>query len=141
MIRAMRLSDYPALRSLWAGFRGTAVTAADEPDGFAAFLERNGPYCLVAVEDGRLAGSVMAGHDTRRGYIYHLAVSTDVQGRGIGRALMEEVERSLLEAGIEKIHLFIYVDNPARYFYEKLGWQYRTDIAVMSKVLRRPDPV
>ncbi|NLP04437.1 GNAT family N-acetyltransferase [Candidatus Fermentibacteria bacterium] len=141
MIRTMRLSDYPALRNLWAGFPGTAVTAADEPDGFAAFLERNGPHCLVAVEDGRLVGSVMAGHDTRRGYIYHLAVSTDMQGRGTGRALMEEVERSLLKAGIEKIHLFIYVDNPARCFYERLGWQYRTDIAVMSKILRKPGMV
>lgn len=112
------------------------MTAADERTGFEAFLRANGPFCLVARNGSRLCGSVMAGHDTRRGYVYHLAVDAGMQGHGVGTMLMAAVERALLEAGIEKVHLFIYVDNPARAFYEKTGWHLRRDIDVMSKVLR-----
>jgi len=133
----MRPGDYPFLCSLWSSFPGNTMTAADGPKGFDRFLERNGAHCFVAEgADGKVAGSVMAGHDTRRGYVYHLAVEAAMQRGGTGRALMEAVERSLGEAGIEKIHLFIYADNPARDFYERIGWTWRTDIGVMSKVLK-----
>jgi ribosomal protein S18 acetylase RimI-like enzyme len=135
LIRLMQAADYPQLRTLWRSFPGNALTDADEPEGFERFLAHNAPHCFVAEEGERLAGSVMAGHDSRRGYVYHLAVDATNQRSGTGRRLMETVEKSLHDAGIEKIHLFIYTDNPARTFYEKIGWTWRTDIGVMSKVL------
>jgi N-acetylglutamate synthase len=136
-IRPMEPGDYEALSDIWRSFAGTTMTRADLEEGFRLFLARNGAHCFTCENDGRIAGSVMAGHDTRRGYVYHLAVSSGSQSSGLGRALMAAAEKSLADAGIEKIHLFIYTDNPARSFYERLGWEYRTDIAVMSKVLRR----
>jgi ribosomal protein S18 acetylase RimI-like enzyme len=135
LIRFMRKDDYATLCSLWRSFPGNAVTDADSPCGFGRFLERNGPHCFVAEDEQGLLGSVMAGHDARRGYVYHLAVDASRQHSGIGRRLMETVEKSLSDAGIEKIHLFIFTDNPARSFYEKIGWTWRTDIGVMSKKL------
>jgi len=137
MIRCMKLEDYPRLISLWSGFPGNAITEADGPEGFSRFLEANGAFCLVAEDRAGISGSVMAGHDTRRGYVYHLAVRSDCQGAGLGRSLMEAVEKSLAEVGIEKIHLFIYTDNPARAFYERIGWFWRNDIGVMSRTLDR----
>lgn len=80
----------------------------------------------------------MAGHDGRRGYVYHLAVREDLQGKGFGRDLMERCECSLRASGIEKVHLFIYSDNPAVEFYRAIGWHLREDIEVMSKVLDGP---
>jgi putative acetyltransferase len=134
--RRMEPGDYEALVALWSGFPGNALTGADTAEGFDRFLEANGDFCLVAESGGRPVGSVMAGHDTRRGYVYHLAVESRNQLRGIGRALMLEVESALRAAGIEKLHLFIFTDNPAVGFYERLGWHVRSDIHVMSKVLR-----
>jgi ribosomal protein S18 acetylase RimI-like enzyme len=136
IIREMRNVDYPQLCALWKSFPGNAMTDADGPDGFERFLRHNAGHCFVAEEGGILTGSVMAGHDTRRGYVYHLAVERSCQRSGAGARLMETVEKSLLDAGIEKIHLFIYTDNPAREFYEKIGWTWRTDIGVMSKRLK-----
>ena len=134
-LRRMRPGDHGELLRLWRGFPGNAVTGADEPAGFVSFLERNGDLCFVLEDGGTVRGSVMASHDGRRGYVYHLAVEAGLQGRGFGRALMDRVEAALAAAGIEKAHLFIFSDNPAVRFYEKAGWHLRRDIEVMSKTL------
>jgi len=139
-IRPMVPEDHAALLALWRTFPGNALTGADDREEFISFLHMNRDLCFVLEEDGRVAGSVMAGQDGRRGYVYHLAVRADLQGTGAGKALMMEVESALATAGIEKAHLFIFSDNPAIGFYEKLGWHLRGDIEVMSKVLSGPDP-
>lgn len=133
--RLMRTIDYDDLVALWSRFPGNTMTAADSREGFSDFIGANGEFCIIAEDCGDLVGSVMAGHDTRRGYIYHLAVSEELQGKGAGRLLMGKVEEALKRAGIEKIHLFIHTDNPAVTFYERIGWKVRRDILVMSRVL------
>jgi ribosomal protein S18 acetylase RimI-like enzyme len=137
----MEPRDYSMLLELWKSFPGNAVTGADGKEGFSAFLAKNGDLCFVLEEQEKVLGSVMASHDGRRGYIYHLAVETSRQGRGFGRALMERAEAALAAAGIEKAHLFIFSDNPAVGFYERTGWHLRRDIEVMSKVLTGHDPL
>lgn len=131
----MKKSDYEELLALWSGFTGNTMTGADSRGDFEKFLSRNSDYCFSAFENARLVGSVMAGNDSRRGYIYHLAVDNSLQAKGTGRKLMDAAENALRDAGIEKAHLFIYTDNTAIKFYEKTGWHSRSDITVMSKVL------
>jgi ribosomal protein S18 acetylase RimI-like enzyme len=131
----METGHYEGLIQLWSSFPGNALTGADSEANFTSFLEANGGFCFTAFSGERLAGSVMAGHDTRRGYVYHLAVAGDLQDRGLGRMLMERCEEALRSAGIEKVHLFIFTDNTAVEFYRKAGWHLREDILVMSKVL------
>jgi len=131
----MREEDYSSLIILWNSFPGNTMTGADSREKFTKFLSKNSDYCFSALKNGKLVGSVMAGNDSRRGYIYHLAVEESYYGSGIGTILMNTVEEALRDAGIEKVHLFIYTDNPAIRFYEKTGWHRRSDILVMSKVL------
>lgn len=134
-IRRMEVRDYRSLVDLWSSFSGNTMTGADSKAEFEDFLGRNSAYCFSAFEGDLLIGSVMAGNDGRRGYIYHLAVERSFQNRGIARMLMEASENALRSDGVEKAHLFIYSDNPAIGFYERTGWHRRTDITVMSKVL------
>jgi N-acetylglutamate synthase len=134
-IRTMEVSDYSELIELWKCFPGNTMTGADKLENFSSFLVMNRKYCFVAIADGKVVGSVMAGNDGRRGYVYHLAVDRSLQGEGLGGSLMDACEKSLMDDGIEKAHLFIYSDNPAILFYEKVGWHRRTDIVTMSKVL------
>lgn len=134
----MRCTDHDDLVGLWRLFPGNAVTRADSRDEFEAFLAMNGQFCFTACDKSGVAGSVMAGSDGRRGYVYHLAVRADHQRKGLGRELMRRVEDALFKAGLEKVHLFIFNDNPAVSFYERTGWFVRHDITVMSKVLEGP---
>ena len=132
----MKPGHYEHLMELWSSFPGNTLTGADSLEGFTLFLERNGAYCFTAFESDDIVGSVMAGEDTRRGYIYHLAVKKEMHHSGTGKALMNRTETALSNAGIEKLHLLIISDNPAIEFYKRAGWHLRDDIRVMSKVLR-----
>jgi ribosomal protein S18 acetylase RimI-like enzyme len=83
-----------------------------------------------------LVGAVLAGHDGRRGFLYHLAVHREFRGRGIGRALCERAVSEFLEAGIAKFHVMVFRHNAAgEAFWAHLGWQRRDDINVYTLVV------
>lgn len=135
VIRGMTADDYDAVFSLWKSLPGMGLSSADERDKIVAFLEKNPATCLVAKKDERIVGTLLGGWDGRRGYLYHLAVSTDFQGQGIGGALLDEAERRFIGLGAERLHLMIYRDNEAAAFYAKRGWFFRDELSLMSKDL------
>ena len=53
--------------------------------------------------------------------IYTLYVTSDWQGRGIGRSLLTSLFQSSLSAGLPSAFLWVLSRNPSRYFYEALG--------------------
>lgn len=88
---------------------------------------------LKASEDKKLVGTILCGHDGRRAYIHHLAVSSNYRNRGIGRKLVETSLGELRKQAIEKCHLFVVVENiEGKKFWEKLDWKQREDINMMS---------
>ena len=92
---------------------------------------------LVAEQRGRVVGTVLGGYDGFRGWVYHLAVAPEQQRAGIGRALMQEIERRLRALGCPKINLQIRAHNSGvRAFYERLGWSTEAHIS-MGKELSR----
>jgi ribosomal protein S18 acetylase RimI-like enzyme len=79
---------------------------------------------LVAIVDGAIAATLMAGYEGHRGWINYLAVDPTLRRRGIGRALMAEAELRLRQLGCPKINLQIRRDNPeAIAFYERIGFR------------------
>ena len=52
---------------------------------------------LLAIDREQVIGSVLAGYDGHRGWLYAVAVLKAHQRRGIGSALVREAERRLLE--------------------------------------------
>ena len=96
-------------------------------------VQRDPDLFLVAEAGGRLIGSVIGGFDGRRGMIYHLAVAVEYRQRGIGAALMDEVERRLKAKGCLKSYLLVVAGNEdAIEFYAKRGWQ-AMDVTIMGK--------
>lgn len=126
--------DYDAVYALWerAG-PGIALRPSDERAEIARKLTRD-PDLLVVASSGRLiAGAVMGGWDGRRGYVYHLAVDARWRRKGLGRALMLELERRLVLKGCRRMNLLVAPEaSGATDFYERLGWQ-RTAAAAMAK--------
>lgn len=79
---------------------------------------------LVAVQDDRVIGTVMGGYEGHRGWINYLAVDPACRMQGLGRALMQEVEKRLLALDCPKINLQIRETNAAVIaFYESIGFQ------------------
>jgi len=78
---------------------------------------------LVATIDDALVGTAMVGFDGHRGWVYYLAVSPLHRKRSIGRALMREAERLLMERGCPKINLLVRSSNTdVIAFYRELGY-------------------
>lgn len=103
-------------------------------EGVARFLDCNPGLSFVAREGGQLVGAVLCGHDGRRGYIHHLAVSKPYRCQGVGRALAGQCLSALRAAGIHKCHLFVFDDNQeAIAFWKKMGWTQRIELTVMSQ--------
>src|SRR4030066_446280 len=99
-------TDYSDVIALWmdAG-PGIHLRISDEKDEIAKKLERDPDLFLVAEIGGQIIGSVLGGFDGRRGLVYHLAVIQSHTGKGVGSALMEELERRLHAKGCLRSYL------------------------------------
>lgn len=132
-LRPFRASDFAAALHLWQLTPGMGLNAADSPAGIRAFLRRNPGLSWVAVRGKSLLGTALAGHDGRRGFIYHLAVAGEWQGRGIGRALVARCLDGLEKDGLTRCHIVVYAANEAgKGFWRRLGWGERPELRLFS---------
>ncbi|MCY1286569.1 Acetyltransferase YpeA [compost metagenome] len=134
LLRPATPADHPQLVALWARTPGIQLRRDDEYAPFVAYLERNPGLSLVLEGDGGIVGSLLVGHDGRRGYLQHLLVDQGFRGRGLARALLDEALARLARLGIGKSHVFVLRDEPqALAFWDaQQDWQRREDIQVYS---------
>jgi len=120
-------------RALWEKSEGVGLSEADEPQALVAFLERNPRLSLVALQGSAIVGTVLCGHDGRRGLIHHLVVAESHRCRGIGRRLLAGGLAGLRSAGIQKAHLLVFKSNAGGLaFWRSVGAEERTAIALFS---------
>lgn len=90
---------------------------------------------LVAEIAGRVVGTVMAGYDGHRGWLYAVAVDPDLQRGGVGRALVREAEARLAARGCHKVNLQVRVGNEAVIgFYESLGYAQEPRVSMGRRI-------
>jgi ribosomal protein S18 acetylase RimI-like enzyme len=90
---------------------------------------------LVAIAEGRLVGTVMAGYEGHRGWINYLAVAPAQRRRGIARTLMATAEKKLRALGCPKINLQVRRTNTAVIdFYQAIGFD-EDDVVSLGKRL------
>lgn len=58
----------------------------------------------------------------KTGYILHIFVHPDEQGRGLGSQLLREAAQTLRDAGLVRVALGVTSGSPARRFYERHGF-------------------
>jgi len=122
-IRAFTLADEDAVVALWEE-AGLTRPWNDPRADIRRKLTVQPELFLVAEEEDRVVGTVMAGYDGHRGWLYYLAAAASHRSRGIGRALVAEAERLLEEMGCPKVQLMVRPDNTgARGFYDALGYE------------------
>ncbi len=136
-IRKMTIDDYSAIYKLWMSCKGMGLNNIDDSkEGIDIFLKRNPDTCFVAVEKEAVVGVLMAGHDGRRGYIYHTAVAAGFRNMGIGKALVDAVTKAFFDLGIVKVALVVFDRNEVgNAFWEKQGFTVRNDLIYRNKSL------
>lgn len=132
-LRPFVISDYAQAIALWQVSEGVQLRDADSASAIARYLARNPDLSLVAERDGVLIGTLMAGHDGRRGYLQHLAVHPSFRRHGIARALVEASLAALRHEGVDKVHIFVHNDNHDAFaFWQRCDFARRSDISIMS---------
>ncbi len=95
----------------------------NEPDQVITAKLKVDELLFVAVEQGKLIGTAMAGYDGHRGWLYSVAVDPQQQQSGIGKLLVEHALTSLREHGCVKVNLQVRSSNTEVVaFYRKLGF-------------------
>ncbi len=134
-IRLARPADLPALvgllRELFSIEKDFAFDEARQRAGLRRMLGRSPSRRLwVAVAEDGVVGmcSAQVVISTAMGgpaaLIEDVVVRSDRRGQGIGRRLMDAVERWAQRRGIERLQLLADRTNlPALGFYRALGWQ------------------
>lgn len=139
-VREFLPDDRADALALWHAAPCVGLSAADEPAALARFLARNPGLSQVATRGTTLIGTVLCGHDGRRGLIYHLVVAEAERRRGLARRLLDRSLAALQRTGVGKCHLMVFGDNAAgQAFWRRVGAQPRSELALYSMNLRRAD--
>jgi len=122
-IRVYREADFAEVRTLWQ-----QVFPDDPPwnraeEAVPAKLAIQPDLFLVASDGANVIGTIMAGYDGHRGWLYAVAVSESRRRAGVGSALVREAEIRLAALGCRKINLQIRATNiQVQAFYDRLGY-------------------
>jgi ribosomal protein S18 acetylase RimI-like enzyme len=137
IIRKMTIADYDSVYDLWLNTAGMGLNNLDDSrQGIEKFIKRNPETCFVAEKDNSIIGVILCGHDGRRGFIYHTAVSESERRRGVGSALVDAVIDALKKEGISKAALVVFSKNePGNSFWEKRGFTARQDLVYRNKTI------
>lgn len=129
-VRVMKIEDYDQVYGLWTGISGFGIrTLDDSREGVERFLKRNPDTCVVAESDGKIVGSILCGHDGRRGCFYHVCVDKQYRRRGIGTKMAQFAMEALKKEGINKVSLIAFKENEGgNRFWQEDGWTFRDDL-------------
>jgi len=90
---------------------------------------------FITRDGNRIIGTVMAGYDGHRGWIYSLAVIPEKRKLNVGTALLKHAENELKKRGCVKINLQIFKDNDIVInFYLKNGYSIEERISMGKEI-------
>ena len=115
--RTMLIDDYDNVYNLWNNTPGIGLNEKDDSrEGIEKYLKRNPNTCFVATLNSEIIGAIMAGHDGRRGYIYHMTVKDKHRNKKIGKTLLEKTMNELKNEGINKTALVVFKNNDIEHY-------------------------
>lgn len=122
-IRTFALTDTDAVVALWQEAGLTRPWNNPHQD-ISRKLRVQPELFLVAADGDEVVGSVMAGYDGHRGWLYYLATAPSRRGEGIARRLVARAEEMLVDLGCPKVQLMVRPENGLTHgFYAALGYE------------------
>ncbi len=130
IIRTMTIEDYDGVYKLWKSIRGFAIRSVDDSrEGVEIFLKRNPSTSVVAEYNGEIIGSILCGHDGRRGCLYHVCVAEGYRMHGIGKSMVVRAMEALKAEKVNKVSLIAFLQNDmGNAFWKEIGWTKREDL-------------
>lgn len=134
LIRPFRLGDYSAITSIWRE-TGLDQSETESLNDLAQQLAWDSDLVMVAEKEGRVVGVVVGTIDGSRAFFYRLAVLPSEQGTGIGRQLVEAIEKRFKQRGVNRVLIMVNQDNPEVLpFYHSLGYEVQKYVTLSKKL-------
>jgi ribosomal protein S18 acetylase RimI-like enzyme len=134
--REFVIGDYDAVIALWNGVNGIEISEGDSREEIAHYFERNPGLSHVAEADGRIVGAALCGHDGRRGWIYHLAVTPSHRRQQVGKLVGDACVNALRAVGLKRAIILVAGDNPSGHeFWLRNGWENIDGAIAMTREL------
>ena len=126
----MTTEDYDQVFALWSKIKGFGIRAVDDSrEGITRFLLRNPDLSVIAEDNGTVIGSILCGHDGRRGTLYHVCVAEEYRKHGVGHEMVLEAVSRLKKEGINKVNLIAFRANLlGNNFWRKEKFTFRDDL-------------
>ncbi len=130
IVRLARESDYHQIMSLYNDFVGEDRYSKLENDSFSKVLNSTTNFVYVSEEEGKLVG--VATFSVRPVIRYpkpiaeldEMYVDPDSRRHGVGKVLMQEVEKKAKELGCHRVYIESqYKHEQGHKFYESLGYK------------------
>lgn len=122
------------------------ISHEDRLIGRLSFIYEKGIFSYVAVLDDQIIGMCDFGRPRHRefgnGEIFALYVSSKFKSKGVGKMLIQKAIETLFEEKMDPIYLLALEKNqPARQFYEKIGFKYVGDKITTIAGINYPEVV
>lgn len=138
-LRAALAADVPDVLAFWSSAAEDAHRPVDHAAAVESLIVRDPDALLLAVDDGRLVGTVIAGWDGWRCHLYRLAVAPERRGQGIGRLLIDACEQRFRRLGGTRADAMVLDDNTlAHHAWRASGYERQPEWSRWVKHL--PDP-
>lgn len=134
-IRTFEAVDRELVVLLWETVFPNSTGHNDPSDSIERKVLAADDLFYVAFDGDSLVGTVLAGYDGHRGWLYSLAVDPSRRRNGIGTQLVRHAESALARLGCPKLNLQVRADNvEVVAFYESLGFDSEARIS-MGKLI------
>ncbi|HEX7055579.1 MAG TPA: GNAT family N-acetyltransferase [Bacilli bacterium] len=122
-IRSFRLSDYAAVTQVLQEVLSEGCFA-ETIEALGRQLAWNSDLILVAVDNGAVIGVIIGTIDNNHGYYYRIAVASQHQRKGVGKALIQALRVRFENRRVRKVMVTVDRHNePILPLYEKLGFR------------------
>lgn len=109
-VRSFQLGDTSSVKTLLQDV--LSETCYEETlEAFARQLSWDTELVLIAQEDEQVVGLIIGTIDNNNGYYYRIAVATEYQRKGIGKALIEAMKARFLQRKVNKIMVTVDLHN------------------------------
>ena len=146
LIRELASDEVPLLKECMEGLAAyhnkvAASFAGDYPMmpvdthlGHMAEHVGNGTALILGLfsRDGGLSGFAMASHEGRFGEVDYLFIKKKLRGERFGKLLMQRLLVHLKKRGVDFVDVHVVLGNPVKSFYEKFGFQLRSETLSMK---------
>ncbi len=126
LLRAGHVDDIDAVPALWRRAE-TGPSSTESAEDVRWLLERDPDALLLAVAEGAIVGSLIAGWDGWRGTFYRLAVDPAYRRRGLATQMVRAGEERLRALGAKRLNAIVESEEAdAMAFWASAGYELQT---------------